>query len=76
MTASQLLLAGLLGSLIAASGLASVPAFEPARQGWPQRFGWFLLRYILPLAGMVAAVSCPMLMFVLAVNARLARQPV
>ena len=57
MTAAQLLLAGLLASLIAASCLASVPTFEPARRGWPQRFGWFLLRYILPLAGMIAVVS-------------------
>ena len=37
MTAAQLLLAGLLRSLIAAGCLASVPTFEPARRGWPQR---------------------------------------
>ena len=57
MTIVQLLLAGLLASLIAASCLASVPTFEPSRRGWPQRFGWFLLRHILPVGGMIAAVS-------------------
>ena len=57
MTATQILLAGLLGSLIAASCLASVPTFEPTRRGWLQRFGWFLLRYVLPLAGMIAVIS-------------------
>lgn len=57
MTAPQFSLAGLVAALFAAGCLASVPVFEPARRGWLTRFGWILLRYVLPLVAMVAVIS-------------------
>jgi len=57
MTLQQLLLSGLLGAMFAAALLASLPAFQPARQGWLPRFFWFLVRYALPLAAVLALTS-------------------
>jgi len=57
MTLPQLVLAGLLGAMFAAALLASLPAFQPARQGWLPRFSWFLVRYALPLAVMLVVTS-------------------
>ncbi len=57
MSGTQLLLAGLIGSLVAAALLASIPTFEPTRHGWLSRFGWILLRYLLPLGLMIAVIS-------------------
>ena len=33
------------------------PGFLPARRGWLPRFGWILLRYVLPPVVLVAVVS-------------------
>ena len=57
MKAAQLLQSGTLAALVAAALLASAPGFEPARRGWLPRFGWFLLRYVLPPVVLVAVVS-------------------
>ncbi|MGH8094945.1 MAG: hypothetical protein ACREIF_15980 [Chthoniobacterales bacterium] len=57
MTLPQLTLAGLAAAMFAAVLLASLPAFQPARQGWVPRFSWFLLRYALPLAAVLVVTS-------------------
>ena len=57
MTAAQIPLAAVMAAIIAAGCLASLPAFEPARRGWLTRFGWILLRYVLPLVAMVTVIS-------------------
>lgn len=57
MNTVQLLQAGFLAALIAAGLLASAPGFLPARRGWLPRFGWILLRYVLPPVVLVAIVS-------------------
>jgi hypothetical protein len=57
MTFAQLLLDGFFGALFAAACLASLPNFQPMRQGWLPRFGWFLIRYALPLTSMLAVTS-------------------
>lgn len=57
MNATQLMESGTLAAFIAAGCLASVPTFEPTRRGWLPRFGWILLRYVLPLVALVAVVS-------------------
>ena len=57
MNTFQLLESGGLAALIAAGVLASAPGFLPARQGWLPRFGWILLRYVLPPLALVAVVS-------------------
>lgn len=57
MNATQLLETGTLAAFVAAGCLASAPGFEPARRGWLPRFGWILLRFVLPLVALVAVVS-------------------
>lgn len=57
MNTVQFLQSGFLAALIAAGLLASAPGFIPARQGWLPRFGWILLRYVLPPVVLVAVVS-------------------
>ena len=57
MNTTQLLQSGFLAALIAAGLLASAPRFLPASRGWLPRFGWILLRYVLPPVVLVAVVS-------------------
>ena len=57
MSTNQLLQAGFLAVLTATGLLAAATSFEPARPGWLPRFGWILLRYVLPLVALVAVVS-------------------
>ena len=40
---------GIAGALFAAM-LATLPNFDAARRGWFPRFGWFFVRYALPLS--------------------------
>jgi hypothetical protein len=57
MTLPRLLLSGLLGAMFGAALLATLPTFQPARQGWLSRFSRFLARYALPLAAMLVVIS-------------------
>ena len=57
MSTVQLLQSGGLAAFIAAALLASAPSFMPAWRGWLPRFGWILLRYVLPPVLLVAIVS-------------------
>ena len=57
MNPTQVLQAGCLASLIAAALLAAAPGFLPARRGWLPRFGWILVRYVLPPVVLIGLVS-------------------
>ena len=57
MNTVQLLQSGFIAALIASGLLASAPGFLPTRRGWLPRFGWILLRYVLPPVLLVAVVS-------------------
>jgi len=46
-----------LGATFAAAVLASLPTFQPARQGWLPRVIWFLVRYALPAGAMLVVIS-------------------
>gem|GEM_PF-6413834 len=57
MTFLQLALDGIVGALFASAVLAALPNFTPDRRGWLPRFGWFFLRYTLPLSSTLVLAS-------------------
>ena len=57
MNTVQFLQSGFLAALIAAGLLASAPGFEHAHRGWLPRFGWILVRYVLPPVVLIGLVS-------------------